>query len=293
MLVSVLIFLIRKSLWIAIFAVIGMVFGFFWHSVTQSYYSSVLVANTGNINNDIMIDHVNKLSVLKNKPDILARHLGITEAEAKEVHSIKAFYGIDVNNDDVMDFVDYKGIYAPKSNADTLMRRIPSYIYLKVSIYNEDIFPILRKGILQYLNSNTYIRELHNIRIKQKKEYIVELERERLMIDSLQRYQFTLSNSSRSVRDMLMMSSPEIKLFYNDQLKLYDQQQSIERDIELFKEPITIIQDFMALSVEDRPVTQLVLIFGIIAAFVGLFCALLWQYRRFIWRLIKEDRSVS
>jgi hypothetical protein len=287
-LVSIIIYLIRKSLWIASLALIGAVAGFALYTVTKTYYSSNLVVNTGEISNKIIIDHINKLSVLNGKTKILSGYLDITEAEAEEITRVKAYYGIDINKDYVVDYIDFKEKYNPK---DTNQVRVPGYLYLKVSVYNEAVFPALRKGLFQYISRNEYIKQLHEINLRQKREYIKELEIEMTKIDSLQRIQF--QKNSTSIKDILLTNKPEIQLFHGDILHLYSRKQALERDLDIYKDPIVIVQDFTPLEEEERPVTKYVLILGIVGAVLGLICAIFWQYRKKIWKLIKEDSSKS
>ena len=137
--VSVIIFLIRKSLWAVSFAL----FGYLWHNISKPYYSSSLKATTGGIydetekkyiggvDNVVIIDHINKLDKLTKKPDLLANYLNVKKNVADNIRSIKAFYGIDVNKDMRPDYIDMKDSYNPK---DTIQVRVPSYIYIKVSV---------------------------------------------------------------------------------------------------------------------------------------------------------------
>ncbi len=294
--VSILIFLIKKSLWIAIFAVIGVIAGSLIYTASRPFYSSSLEGyvngmndenKISDLNNTVVIDHINKLKVLSGKPKILANYLGMTEDQAKEILSIKAFYGIDVNKDDVPDYIDFKETYNPK---DTNQVRVPSYIYLKVSVYNENIFPALRRGLLQYVNNNSYIQELYKITRKQKEQYIAELQAEINKIDSLQRSQYR--QNSRSIGEFVISGNKaETRLFYRDVLDLHKQKQTMERELTISDDIIVVTQDFTPLAMEEHPLNKYVIIFCACGSFLGLVCSLLWQYRKTIWALIKEDAS--
>lgn len=286
--VSVIIFLIRKSLWIAAFAIIGALIGYAWYGLSKPYYSSFLEGNTGGLDNSVVIDHVNKLNLLTGKPTLLANFLNITEEEAKSVQSVKAFYGIDLNKDGKPDFIDFKETYNPK---DTNQLRVPSFIYLKVGVFDENILPSLRNGLFRYINSNTYIKELYRIDRDQKKQLIAEIESEIRKIDSLQRSQFRKGFKTDNLQMVFMGNEPEIKLFHEEVLDLYARKQRLERDRDISDEIIVVMQDFTPLSQEENPVLHYILIFGIVMAVLGLFCSLLWQYRNTIWRLIREDSS--
>ena len=82
---SFILFLLRKSLWIISFAIAGIILGFILHGISRPSYSSLLEGFTGELDNTVVIDHINKLSKLSGKPDLLASFLNMTEGQAKEI----------------------------------------------------------------------------------------------------------------------------------------------------------------------------------------------------------------
>ncbi|MDR3094251.1 MAG: hypothetical protein LBU62_06400, partial [Bacteroidales bacterium] len=273
--VSIVIFLIRKSLWIVSFAIVGGIIGHTLYYATKQVYSSYLIAETGKIQSEIFVNHVNRLNKLGSKPEILSKYLNINKNDAEKISSIKAYYGIDVNKDKNVDYVDFNESYNPK---DTNQRRVDDYLYLKVTVYDEDVFPKLQSGLIQYITNNTYIKRLFEVNMQQKNALISELNLEIKKIDSLQNYQ--MRQDRTNLKDILLTSKPEIKLFYGDLLFLYKQKQELERDTAIFKSPVAIIQNFTPLSIEDHPKLLLVIVAGLIGAVVGLVFALIWQYRK-------------
>ena len=288
LLVSIIIYLIRKSLWIVSFGAAGLLIGFLLHGISRPFYSSSLEGNTGGIDNSVVIDHINKLNQATDKPDILAGYLGIKVEQASEIRSIKAFYGIDVNRDWKVDYVDFKEIYNPK---DTMQRRVPSFVHVKISVYDESILPIIRKGLFQYIERNTYIQELFKIDRSQKENLIKELATEIAKVDSLQKALIRKELIPDKGTAFVLTNVPEPRLFYDDILRLYERKQNLEKNLEITKEIILVIQDFTPLQKEERPTLFYMFVFGVAMAVMGLFCALLWQYRKTIWKLIKEDSS--
>jgi hypothetical protein len=287
LIVSIIIFLIRKTLWIVSFALFGVILGFMLYSVSKPYYSSLLEGNTGRIDNTVMIDHINKLNQASRKPSLLANYLGINTEQAEKIRSIKAYYGIDINKDYKPDYVDYGEKYNPK---DTMQLRVPSYIYIKVSVYDEDMLSTLRKGLFYYINNNAYIQELFKIDKQQREELLVDIEKEISKIDSLQRIRFRKETTVEKGQMSISLNNEQrIQLFYEDILKLRYEKQSIERSLEISDEPIVIIHDFTPLQHEERPILKFILVLGGSMAVLGVFCSLLWQYRKRIWDLIKED----
>ena len=298
--VSILIFFIRKSLWIVSFGIAGMLLGFMLYEISRPFYTSVLEGNTGGfydiderkftggVDNSVVIDHINRLNRVTGKPSLLANYLGISIEQAKEIRSIKAYYGIDVNKDMKPDYVDEKETYNPK---DSSQIRVPSFVHIKVAVFDENIFPELRRGLLRYINNNTYIQELFRIDRQQKEKMILEIDKEIKNIDNLQEARIRKESSIEQGTTFVVVNEPEPKLFYRDVLSLQRRKQLLEKNLELSDEVIVIVHDFTPLQQEERTVSKYVGILGASMAVLGFFCALLWHYRKRIWELIREDSS--
>ena len=284
--VSIIIFLIRKSLWIASFAIAGIVLGFLFYGFSKTSYSSWMEGNTGDLDNSIVIDHVNRLNQVAGKSALLADFLNITKEQAEQVGSIKAFYGIDVNKDDKPDFIDFNETFNPN---DTNQLRAPSFIYIRVTVYDEDILPTLRNGLIHYINSSTYLQDLFNISRLQKEQMIRNLQHEIEKIDSLQRSQFRRRDNFDNRQTFSLSNTPLLQTFQHEMRFLYEEIQTLERELELSNEIIVIVHDFMPLSEEVFTILKSVFISGGVMALLGIFFALAWQHRKRIWELIREE----
>ena len=287
LIVSIIIFLIRKSLWIITFALFGMILGYVFYNLSKKGYISSIEGETGGIDNTVVIDHINKLDQLKGKPSLLANYLGMGIEQVKAINYIKACYGIDINRNGKWDYVDYKKTYNPK---DTTQRRVPSFVHIRISVNDESILPALRKCLLQYINNNAYIQVLYKIDREQKLALIDELDKEIKKIAELQEARIRKEASNVELGQLtLQLNEPETKLFYTDILSLYNQKQSIKKNLEISDEIITVVQDLTPLDQEERSVLKYIAILGGAMAVLGIFCALCWQYRKRIWELIRED----
>jgi len=286
LIVSFIIFLIRKSLWIVTFAVIGMILGYVFHSFSTKGYISSIEGETGGIDNTVIIDHINKLNQVKGKPSLLANYLGMSIDQVIAINYIKACYGIDINRDGKWDYVDLKNSYNPK---DTMQRRVPSFVHIRISVNDESILPILRKSLLQYINNNTYIQVLFKIDREQKLALIKELDKEIEKITKLQEARIKKESNTVDIGQLLVAGTDQTRLFYEDLLSLYSQKQSIQKNLEVSDEIITVIQDLIPLEFEEHSVIKLMAIFGGIMIILGIFCSLIWKNRKRILELIKED----
>ena len=267
LIVSFIIFLIRKSLWIVTFALFGMILGYVFHSLSTKDYISSIEGETGGIDNTVVIDHINKLDQLKGKPSLLANYLGMDIEQVEAINYIKACYGIDVNRDGKLDFIDLKNTYNPK---DTMQRRVPSFVHIRISVNDESILPTLRRSLFQYINNNTYIQALYRIDRDQKLDLIKELDKEIEKIAKLQEARIKKEANTVNIGQGLVVGTDsETKLFYEDILSLYRQKQYIQRNLEISDEIITVVQDLTSLGFEERSVLKVIASLGGLMAVLG------------------------
>ena len=299
--VSFIIFLIRKSLWILSFGMAGMLIGFLLIEISQPFFTFALEGNTsgiydpdekkysGGVDNTVVIDHINKLGQVKHNPELLASYLDLQVEQVQAIRSINAYYGIDINKDMKPDYVDINETYNPKDTAKQF--RVPSFIHIRVSVYDESILPALRKGLFKYINSNAFIQELYQVDKRQKEETIQEIEKEIIKVNDFQQARIRKESSMDQGSFVLLGNEPEPRLFYQDILRLHRQKQALEKYLELSNEIIIVIQDFTPIENEERSVKKYIIILGSALAVMGLFCSLLWQYRKRILELIREDST--
>jgi hypothetical protein len=284
--------LVRKSFWILTFSIIGGFVGYFFYSNTPRFYSSEMVARSNSMNNSVIVNSINLLNDLfENKNyKALGSYLGISPEEAMKIKSIEAFYGIDINKDDIADYIDYREKYNPK---DTAQKRISDIFYLKISVYDESIFPFIRDGIKKYISTNPYILQNNDVRKIQETSMIKELNDEIIKLDSLQKVQyFEIPKMQKAVNNqMVVLNEKEVKLLHNELIDLYNRKLSFEKDLAINPDPITVIQDFTQLSKAENPVMKFFKIWIIIFVILGLFSSLLWEHRSKIWSYMKNNNK--
>ena len=285
---TIFIYLIRKSLWIITFGLAGILTGFLLYSIFPKVYIASLEVDTGGVDNSVVINHINKLykpnNKLSNRPDSLANYLNLSREQIDAIHNIKAYYGIDVNKDGKQDYIDFAEKYNPK---DTNQVRIPSFVHVKVSVYDDSVLPALRNGLIQYVNKNAYLQRLFETDRDQKEQLLKGLE----SLDTLLKAQLSKDLMSDRGQVLILGNRPENQSFYKDILSLYEEKQKIEKSIRLNTEIILVIQEFSQLQHEEKTVFDMMTKYGIVMAIMGLFCAFLWQYRIIIWKLIREDST--
>jgi len=286
---SFFILLIRKSLWLITFIILGFIVSYILFSITKRYYTSEMTARSNSMNNTIVVNSINLLNDLfiSDNYSALGDYLQISVEQAKSIKTIKAFYGIDLNNDKLTDFIDYNNTYNPN---DTNQIRLGDVFYLQISVFDESVFPILMNSIKSYISNNPFIIENNNVRISQAENQILVLKAEIAKLDSLQNIQyFEIPKSQKaSNNQMIVLNEKELKLYHEDKIRLNTLMLFYEKDLILNPDPITIIQDFSQLSKTENPLTKFIKIWIPIFCILGLLCSLIWQYRNTIWKLISE-----
>lgn len=283
-----LILLIRKSLWIISFSIIGGVIGYTLYNSTPRIYTSEMVARSNSMNNSVIVNSINLLNNLIGNPEALSGYLNINHEQAKSIKSIESFYGIDINKDNITDYIDYNNIYNPK---DTTQKRLPDIFYLRIRVFDETIFPSVRDGIKAYISNNAYIIKNNLIRKQQANKLIEAYNKEIQKIDSSQKVQYfevaRMQKTSNS--QTLVLNEKENKQQYlNEILLLFTKKQEIEKDMILNPDPITVIQDFTQLSKAVNPLVEFYKLWVSLFAAIGFFISIGWQYREKIWKLIKN-----
>ncbi|SDB82986.1 hypothetical protein [Williamwhitmania taraxaci] len=281
--------LIRKSLWILTFTCIGVSIGLLLFFNTNRFYTSNMVAKCNSTENNIVVDAINQLNDLciNNNFEMLARYLETSPRQAAQIKLIKAYYGIDINRDSIADYIDYLETYNAK---DTSQRIVRNMVFVKVEVFNEDVFSDLRDGLQKYIWKNPYIAKNNEVRKEQTAIMISSMDRELKNLDSLQKsYRNNLMQKSGNGQ-MVLLNEKEIKLIYPDIIKLVSQKQKLEKSLIVDPDPLTIIQDFTPLSKAVNPWTKYVKSWGLSFALLGFILSLLWQYKRTIITLIGQKQ---
>ena len=93
-----------------------------------------MTARSNSMNNTIVVNSINLLNDLfiSDNYSALGDYLQISVEQAKSIKTIKAFYGIDLNNDKLTDFIDYNNTYNPN---DTNQIRLGDVFYLQIIMF--------------------------------------------------------------------------------------------------------------------------------------------------------------
>jgi len=286
LILNFLMLIVRKSLWIVAFTIIGLIVAYVLYQVSRRFYSSEMTAISNSINNTYVVGSINLLNDVfkqKNYP-IAANYLNIDINRVQEIKSIEAFYTIDINKDGLPDYTDYKWKYNPRDTT----KRLDSYFVIRLEVYDESIFAQVRDGIKNYIYKNKFILDNNNERIRQNKILIETIENEIRKLDSLQKVEyFELPQMQRATSNqMVVLNEKDRKLYHDQKLALEREKLRLEKDININSEPITVVQDFTPLSKAENPYTKYAISLGLLFAVLGFVISIFWQYKRDIYDLI-------
>ena len=282
LILNFLMLIVRKSLWIVAFTIIGLIVAYVLYQVSRRFYSSEMTAISNSINNTYVVGSINLLNDVfkqKNYP-IAANYLNIDINRVQEIKSIEAFYTIDINKDGLPDYTDYKWKYNPRDTT----KRLDSYFVIRLEVYDESIFAQVRDGIKNYIYKNKFILDNNNERIRQNKILIETIENEIRKLDSLQKVEyFELPQMQRATSNqMVVLNEKDRKLYHDQKLALEREKLRLEKDININSEPITVVQDFTPLSKAENPYSKYAMKIGLLFAVIGFFVSILWQHRKTI-----------
>lgn len=230
LILNFLMLIVRKSLWIVAFTIIGLIVAYVLYQVSRRFYSSEMTAISNSINNTYVVGSINLLNDLfkQNNYSIAANYLNIDINRAKEIKSIEAFYTIDINKDRLPDYTDYKRRYNPK---DSTIKRLDNYFVIRLEVYDENIFSQVRDGIKNYIYMNKFIIDNNNERIRQNKILIETIEAEIRRLDSLQKVEyFEIPQMQRATSNqMVVLNEKDRKLYHEQKLLLEKEKLRLEK----------------------------------------------------------------
>lgn len=289
LLYRIVLFFIRRAILIGIIIIIFVAFGFYQYKTSDRYYSSSLEAYSNAMASLDMINYINNINELfmENNYKGLEQKLGIDSVELEKVKNVKAYKAIDLNKDGIPDLIDYDEKY--QSSDSTISR---SRFVVKVEVYDETVFPTIQESILHYIDNNNYIKELNTIRKKQLQQLIVKLDNEISSLDSLKKTEYFKKDENLKTQQgqLLVMNEKTTQLYHPQIISLYKEKQGLEQQLELRTEPITIIQDFSALSTIENNLFSYIKRYGIIGLVLSILIALFIENFKGIKNVIADSR---
>jgi hypothetical protein len=166
-------------------------------------------------------------------------------------------------------------------------------ISIQVSVYEDAPIDSIKEAIITYINNNEYFQDVNNLRIKQLNSLIAKTDNELQKLDSVESINYFKSNpyDRETGKNMIVLNEKEIKLFHEDVLSLYENKQDYEKEITLYKNTVTVIQDFQAVTKVENSITKNIKNFVTIFFFIGLVFSIFIDQRKNLKALIKSSKK--
>lgn len=270
---------IRKILWIVLFSIIGFILGYNKYKSTPNTYSSEIIIRSNAIDNYFIINSINKLFESKNS-SFLVDSIGFSSDQEKTIINVKAEYGLDFNHDNIIDsYAEYLNPY------DTLVVRLRDYFKIKVLLNDSKIIPIVQSKLINYLKNDAFISRTNEFRLKEINSSIELIKIEIAKLNDL-KYVSVIKKSNTAIQ---VLEGTELTI--SSIIDLNNQKLSLEKELAINSEPITIIQNFSpSKQISGKQITTI--LYRIIRyAILGFIISLLWQNRKSIWLKLRKDNN--
>lgn len=182
---------------------------------------------------------------------VVSLRTGLDRLQRSSIGSVSTYYCVDVNKDGIMDEVDIAGKLKLSDNTlDTLN--------LNVKIIFEDvtILDAVVASIGQYLDNVPYLTRMNESRLIQQNKRKNFLLNEINLLDTIQQRSYADTDAASSVigRGGILVDNRRVMDVYEDKMTLLGWYEDVEKEINFFSEPITVIEDFV---VRERAVNTL------------------------------------
>jgi hypothetical protein len=283
------VFLYKKAFYVAAFFILGVLVGWGVSKMARPYYASDMVVRTNAIKASDIISYVDRLHNLVHKKNYheLGNLLSTADSVAFMVKNIQAFWFIDVNNDGIPEYIDYDEKYNPR---DTTVTRLDDRVDIRVEVFDPHAFEYIREGVYTYFKKNPYINQLNNIRKIQACEIIKNIDIQINKLDSLEDYEYFKKQKDLIPRNragqIVVLNEQKVQLYHPYILSLQKQKLELEKEISVYPDPITVIEDFTPLSKEENPRMGYIEKYALIMGLFGILLLLILESRRKIRRFL-------
>lgn len=253
-LLFIIFFMLRKWIWLFLSVVVGIGISYAIKFSTERQYSSDITFRSNAVQNADMIAYINKLHTFCKERNLaeLASALDVDSSKVKYIIDIQAFWVIDLGNDEIPDYIDFKNRHNVQDTANVRMQD-RFVIRVKTSVPQE--LTSIRDGIISFVDENSFFRQENEIRLAQSEIIRARLDYEIDQLDSLQKVKYFEEARRLMPKEggqMIFLQEQRTQLFHDDIIDLFNRRQYIERQLTLFANPVTLLSDYTPPSRPDN-----------------------------------------
>ncbi|MDR1406099.1 MAG: hypothetical protein LBI89_02715 [Prevotellaceae bacterium] len=290
---AVFVFLLRKSVWLACFALTGIAIGLSLYASHKPYYSAHMLVQANVVDNFFYVNLINEELAVENISNPLdwVRKLAIPATVAKKIYSVRACYGIDLNKDGLPDIIDEENKYILSRDSAKVAKILRGSFYISVWAYSHEVLPHIRQNLMNFINRNEYVQR-HNVRrVEEVNEQIAYLQQQINRFDSLQKYEYFQKDKDKKAigsGQLLVLNESTQPLYHSELISLHNQLLEKNTTLQLYSEPVTITQEFAETFQRKNNFMFYVKPLVICSLLVGFILLLVWDYRKPLLKLYRN-----
>ncbi|MDR3188849.1 MAG: hypothetical protein LBT94_06665 [Prevotellaceae bacterium] len=290
---ALLTFLLRKSVWLICFCFAGVAVGGVLYTISKPNYSAQMLVQINVADNFFYVNLINENLAARSitGPRDLARKLGVAEDMAKQIKNIQAYHGVDFNSDGVSDAMDEKNEYVASRDSTKASKVLHHVFYVRTLASSQEVLPHIRKSVIDFIHKNDFVQRHNTRRIEEINEQISYLHLQIKRLDSLQQYEYFLKGNTKKnagAGQFLVLNEQAQSLYHNDLISLNNQVLDKNTVLRLYSEPIAVVQDFAEVSRRKNGLMFYVKPLALSFFLIGLLLLIIWDYRKPLVRLYRE-----
>jgi hypothetical protein len=240
------VFLLRKWLPLGISILAGVGLSYLMKFSSDPFYTSNMVLRNNAAPIADVMNYVNRLHIYCEEDNLeaLSDALSIDQESIKNIIDISAHWIIDRNRDGIPDYTDFKDKHDVYDTINIMMR---DRFDIRVKIKSSQELTTLRDGLLEYINSDSLFQHRNRVRLKHDRELLARFDYDIEQLDSLQKVKYfeeTRNRQPQSGGQMIFLQEQKTQLVYPDIHSLYGSKQSLDSEIELYNDIVTVLSDF-------------------------------------------------
>ena len=248
------VFLLKRWLPLGISVLLGIGASYFLRMTSDPSFTSDLVLRTNAAKTDDILAYLNRLHTfcIEQNKLALAEAISVTPEQVKNILDISAYWIIDNSRDGIPDYVDYKNAH---NVYDTINVRMLDRLDIRVKIKTPQELTNVRDGIIKFINSDQLFQQRNTLRLQQNQEWLARLKNDILLLDSLQKVKYfeeTRNIQPKTGGQMIFLQEQKTQLILPDIYDLYTRKQTLESEIDLYKDIVTVLSDFSLPAQRDN-----------------------------------------
>lgn len=173
---------------------------------------------------------------------IIEERTGLDSLQRSLISSLSTYYCVDADKDGIVDVIDRTSRFkSSDEDIDSLN------LSVSVRFKDVDVLPLLTKSFISYIENLEFVVNSNDSRLAELNTRKNFIEAEIQLLDTLQKRTYggmDVENTLRASYGSVLVDNRKV-LVYEDKIILLDMLEGLQRDINIYTEPLTIVEDFV------------------------------------------------